>query len=750
MNPNNGSHPERGDLIAFPTERTGPSPDQVPPEGANPVAGTRPEPTPDRSEEAGTDLVPDAPETEDATASDVSFEIELDGGDPARPEPVDDGLGFVLPDTEGDPYPVIPEHLRSLFGIWDAVTRHARRLGHRTAFHGVRLPRYALLAMLWSTVGLLRAGGRVMAWWWLPNSDFLMSTAASRGDSREWLRILRETKWTRRVRGVLLAIALAAGLLGGWVLALVAPWWVWAALVAAAVPGLAHLGRPEDRPIVVPAMTVPRFRVINADVVLRAYYAAGLGHPDKPGQQVEFETALSRSKDGEGSEVKVVLPYGLGFDHVVKAKDDIASGLDVAPSQVYLTRDKTSHRRHTLLVTDRDPLAIPAGLTPLLDCKPRSVWKPAPFGLDERGRKVTVTLLWVSILIGAQPRKGKTFAARLLALYAALDPSVRISLADGKKSPDWKAFGPIAYHFIRGQVPDRDGDPVSLLIEALSEIKQHIIDTNDFLATLSAEECPEGKLTLELCRKYPKRLFPWLLVMEEFQTYFELSDQEANKEIANLLNFIMAVGPSSGVTILSSSQKPSGIGAGDVQRLFNRYRDNHAVRFALKCANRVVSEAILGGDAYGEGYDASTLPVGDEYRGVGHLYGASDHTPTVRTYLADHQHAEKILAAARRLRERAGTIAGYAAGEDTGIARQDVLADVLDAFGADRALHWAELADRLAAQFADRWADVNAETISAQCRQLGVRSVDVKRSGTVLKGCRREAVEVAQSQRAES
>src|SRR5690349_25069951 len=123
--------------------------------------------------------------------------------------------------------------------------------------------------------------------------------------------------------------------------------------------------------------------------------------------------------------------------------------------------------------------------------------------------------------------------------------------------------------------------------------------------------------------------------MAQFQNILETDDQDTNNEIAALLSYIMAVGPSAGVIILSSSQKPSGVGAGDVQRLFNRYRDNHVVRFALKCGNRVVSEAVLGGDAYSEGYDASALPAGPEYRGVGYLYGASDETPTVRTYLAD-------------------------------------------------------------------------------------------------------------------
>jgi DNA segregation ATPase FtsK/SpoIIIE, S-DNA-T family len=706
---------------------------------------TTPEPD-DR--EPGGEIVPfprqpQTPGAGTAGTSDTSFEIQLDD-DPGKPEPVDAGEGIVLPDPDGEAYPVIPEHLRSPAGIAEALARHGRRFGHRASFHGIRAPRYLLLAAVYAVAGIFRLTGRQLTWWWLSEQDFLRSHAVAKADSMMWMRLHREAKDTRRVRGIMLAGEAFALLLAVLTLARFAPWWGWLAVAAVALPALARAGRPEDRPIITPAMTVPRFRVLNADVVLRAYYAAGLGHPDKPGQQIEFESAMTR--DGDGSRVKVILPYGAGFDAAVKAKDDLASGLDVAPSQVYLTRDKSSHRRHTLWVADRDPLAIPAGRTPLLDLKRRSIWQPAPFGLDERGRKATLLLLWISILVGAQPRKGKTFAARLLALYAALDPYVRLSVVDGKNSPDWNAFRAIAYHFIHGIVPSRDGDPVTQLVAALTEIKAHIIDTNEFLATLPVAECPEGKLTEELCRKYPGRLFVWMLIMEEFQNYFELPDQKANAVIADLLSFIMAVGPSAGVVIESLSQKPSGIGAGDVQRLFNRYRDNHAVRFALRCGNRVVSDAILGGDAYAEGFDASALPLGKEYLGVGYLYGAADHTPTVRTYLADAEDTARIIAAARILRERAGTLQGFAAGQDTGTPARDVLADVLAVFGADPALHWPVLAERLSQQFPDRWADATADAVSAQCRDLKVPSVDVKSGGVVLKGCRKTAVHKAANQ----
>jgi hypothetical protein len=460
---------------------------------------------------------------------------------------------------------------------------------------------------------------------------------------------------------------------------------------------------------------------------------------------------MARDATGVGSQVAIDLPYGKTFADAVKAKGAIASGLDVKASQVFLTDDPSSERRHLLFVADRDPLAIPAGRTPLLDGKVRDIWSAAPFGLDERGRKVEILLMWISILVGAQPRKGKTFSARLLALFAALDPWVTLLVVDGKNSPDWRKFVLVADTYIHGTHPDRDGDPVDQLLVILRRVKKHIQAVNDILSQLPVEVCPKGKLTRELARdpRHPE-LRVWMLVMEEFQVYYELDDKDASAEIAQLLSYIMAVGPSSGVVLLSSSQKPSGIGATqDIQRLFVRYRDNHAVRFALKCGNRLVSEAILGGDAYAEGFDASSLPVGDRYRGVGYLYGLTDDTPTVRTHLADHVDAEKILTAARRHRAAAGTLSGMAAGQSPVREVRNVVADTLSIVRpGESGLHWTEIAERLAAAMPEHYADITADAISAQLRALGVPSKDVKRDGRAAKGARVEALRVAAARRA--
>jgi hypothetical protein len=679
-----------------------------------------------------------------AASADTAYEVELDE------RPVLEGVPVPVdapPVPVGERQPIIPVHLlpgniggtvRHMLGGW---SYHAR-------FHAFRAPVYVVKVTVFAARGLVRLVGQQIRWWWVRNQFTLLQHAADTKDTREWARLHREIKNTRTWRGIVLAAEVLAVGVGGSVAWHQAPGWCLLA-ASAGVVALARYGRPMGRTIIGTAVVAPRFRKLNSDIVLRAYYAAGLGKPDKADLEIRFGSPMSRDPRNIGSQVVVDLPYGRGWSDVLAAKEKIASGLDVHLNQVFLTPDKSSSRRHTLFVADRDPLAVPVGRTDMLDGKPRNIWRAARFGKDERGRLVSIGLMWISVLIGAQPRKGKTFAARLLALYAALDPYVKLIVVDGKNSPDWAKFRLVAHRTVFGTHPSpNDSDPVTHLLEALDEVLAHIERVNQTLAKLPATVCPEGKLTEELARdpRYPD-LRVVMLVMEEFQVYFETEDQNVNKEIAAKLSRIQAVGPSAGVIILSSSQKPSGVGAGDVARLFNRYRDNHAVRFALKCGNRLVSEAVLGGDAYAEGFDASALPVGDEYRGVGYLYGMTDDTPTVRTFLADHTDAEKILAAARAHRERLGTLTGMAAGEEIKRSTRDVLADVRAVMDAETGLQWPTIAARLAERMPDHYADITPEAISAQCRALGVPSVGIKRDGQVLKGAKTDAVDAAINRR---
>jgi S-DNA-T family DNA segregation ATPase FtsK/SpoIIIE len=66
-------------------------------------------------------------------------------------------------------------------------------------------------------------------------------------------------------------------------------------------------------------------------------------------------------------------------------------------------------------VADSDPYASPPVRTPLLEVPRWDAWRPVPFGRDARNRAITLALVWTLLLIGAIPRQGKTFAARLAA-----------------------------------------------------------------------------------------------------------------------------------------------------------------------------------------------------------------------------------------------------------------------------------------------------------------------------------------------
>jgi DNA segregation ATPase FtsK/SpoIIIE, S-DNA-T family len=349
-----------------------------------------------------------------------------------------------------------------LAGVKSTVGKHLDAARFHTLFHLIRAPKYLALAVVFAVVGVGRIAERQRRWWWLAEQSGLRTKAVLDGNSPEWRSLHTHARKVRAWRGAVLGAELFAVALVLVLVAATCPWWAWFVVAAIAVPPLAHVGRPAHAPIVQSAVTTPLVRKISTDAIVRAYERAGLcsTDPKKPADHLGFGSVMTRDALDKGSQVVIYLPYGGTFDAVVNAKTKIASGLDVAESQVYFTRDKQSERRHLLRVLDTDPLSEPAGRTPLLDCKQRSVWRKFPFGLDQFGRKVAFCLLWISLLIGAQPRRGKTFAGRLIALYCALDPYVDITLIDGKSSKDWQPLRYVAHRFIQGTHPTKDGDPV--------------------------------------------------------------------------------------------------------------------------------------------------------------------------------------------------------------------------------------------------------------------------------------------------
>jgi hypothetical protein len=227
---------------------------------------------------------------------DTSYEHELDD-DREDPEPV---LAAAIPLSAmgGDRRPIIPPHLRTLAGIRKAAWRYIDAGRHHAAYHLLRSPRYAVLAVLWAAFGVAVLERKQVAWWWVRENTQLRSVLVVANDAREWKNQHNHVRKVRQVRGFVLAAEHAAVLVVLAVAAVLGPL-AWAVLAAVAVPLLAHAGRPASHPIITSAMTTPRARVISGDVILRACYVAKLGDPEKPDQQVTFGSPVTR--DGDGS-----------------------------------------------------------------------------------------------------------------------------------------------------------------------------------------------------------------------------------------------------------------------------------------------------------------------------------------------------------------------------------------------------------------------------------------------------------------
>ncbi len=75
---------------------------------------------------------------------------------------------------------------------------------------------------------------------------------------------------------------------------------------------------------------------------------------------------------------------------------------------------------------------------------------------------------------------------------------------------------------------------------------------------------------------------------------------------------------------------------------------------------------------------------------------------------------DEVAARARTLREAAGTLSGVGLGEEDSTPQRDVRADVIEAFGEAKSLHWQLLAEQLAQRFPEQWAGATSDAVRSE------------------------------------
>lgn len=552
---------------------------------------------------------------------------------------------------------------------------------HVAGFQVVRAPKYAArLVALAVPRGLWRAVSSLARYLTQPEARPLEARAIQAGDAASYLELASARR--DRMRARLLTVA-ASSILG--ITALVMAFLLWppalliAAALALAAAGAA--GRSRDRPLFEHATATNPRRKLSTDVLIRAFCAAGLAKDTDP---ISFAAPICR--DGAGWLALIDLPYGVKASTALKKREDLAAALDIDEVQVFLSRIRGkdgSARRLSLWVADTDPYATRPPITPLSSIESIDFWKPLPFGLDARQREVELTMVWSSLLIGAIPRMGKTFAARLPAAAAALDPHVRLIVFDGKGGKDWQPLQAVAHRYgsgVRVAVVEHLAHTLQALIEDMNA-------RYETLRTLPHDLCPEGKLTPAASHNRSLRMPLTLVCIDEVQRYLEHPDW--GKAILEALIELAKVGPAAGIMLVLATQRP------DSKTLPEGLRGQIGTRLALKVMNWQSSETILGAGSY-PALDASKLLR--SHKGVGILLGADDGEAAeadariVRTHLMDLPTLQQIVDRGRELRTKAGTLSGVAAGEEAipENVTPRLLEDVAAVFSAGETKLWSE------------------------------------------------------------
>jgi S-DNA-T family DNA segregation ATPase FtsK/SpoIIIE len=513
--------------------------------------------------------------------------------------------------------------------------------------------------------GLVAAG----RWWrrWVSVRDYrdAAEQAEKLADKFTEIRALTLFRW--KVTGAVtvlatLGVAVADLIYGSPAL------WIIGAIVSVA---LAILGRRKDgSPGRKAVLAGPRTLTWTMDpqVLVDAFRDAKLIGKDETLRLVERATRI-----GDGWAITVDLPATRKATDVIKNREALASALAVDEVQLIVERVRGNggHAgRVSMWVADSDPYARPPLRTPLLSMARWDIWRPIPFGHDARDRPIDLPLAWTSLLVGAIPRQGKTFAARLAAAGLILDPHTRLYVADFKAGKDWDAAAAVAHRFLSGD----DTGHVLLLIDWLVELIGDVQARYRRMRELDDVTCPESKVTPQMSRDRTLNMPITGVFIDEVQVPLEdrtpITVQgtklPAGEYVGELLTWLAKKGPAAGIVLVLATQRP------DSKTIPSGLRAVLGSRFALRVMDWRDSNIVLGEQMNTRGYDSSRLLA--SHKGVGILRpdgdtqaGADVLALTVRTYYMPNEDWRAICQRGRELREAAGTLTGHAAGHDSAL-----------------------------------------------------------------------------------
>jgi S-DNA-T family DNA segregation ATPase FtsK/SpoIIIE len=613
------------------------------------------------------------------------------------------------------------------------VTAHYR---HVSLYHLVRVPKYGAKLAVRAPRGFTRTASRLTRWAYDLEGHPVRMATVLRADPEAYLKLSRQRDSRVRLRIPIAIVAVLVALAAA-VLALIAPAPVKLAILAAAVAIFGKLGAPADRPLIDRAVTGSRAEKLTSDVVIRALSSLGLAAINQaigknPKTAIEFKAPITR--DGPGWRADLDLPYGVTVAEVMDRRDKLASGLRRQLGCVWPEADHAQHTGRLILwVGDQDMSTARQPAFPLAKTGAADLFRPVAFGTDQRGRTVPVTLMFVSAIIGAIPRMGKTFLLRLLLLIAALDVRAELHLYDFKGTGDLSPLESVAHRYRAGD----DDEDLAYALADFRALRDELRRRTKVIRGLPRDICPENKVTPDLASNRSLGLHPIVVGADECQVMFEHPKHGA--EFEEICTDIVKRGPATGIVLILATQRP------DAKSLPTGISANAVLRMCLKVMGQVENDMVLGTSAYKNGVRATMFAFSD--KGICYFAGEGEAPRIVRGFYLDAPAAEKIALRARGLRERAGTLSGHALGQEpeTGPVF-DLLADLAAVVTEPKM--WSEtIVTRLAGlrpgayqAWADLEPDARAAQLTAALKPYGMRTGQVWGTTEDGKGANRRGI----------
>lgn len=659
----------------------------------------------------------------DAESEDPTAPVMVD-----RPAPAVTGPGYLGRLAGAKRRDVVPLWLRSVAELKTASAWVARHYVHATGYHALRTPVYAARLALQAPTGLARFVGGTMRWMADREGEPVRLAAVRREDAAEYLKLSRQRDGRVRLRTLVAVLGMFVGLALALALYVLAPGWLQAVSVSALVLALGAAGRKADAPVIHRAVELPKASKLTSDIVLRALGAIGIPAINQAQSKGRdgFEFTAPITRDGPGWRAEGNLPYGVTVTDVIEKRERLASGLRRPLGCVWPEAESEEHPGHLVLwVGDQTLKAAPKPAWPLLKSGTVDLFKPVAYGTDQRGRWVAVTLMFIAGIIGAIPRMGKTFLLRLLLLIAALDPRAELHTYDMKGTGDLDPVGEAVSH--RHGVGEED-ETLKYALADFRALREELRRRTKVIRSLPRDICPESKVTSQLADKRSLGLHPIVVGVDECQVMFE--HPEYGKEFEEIATDLVKRGPATGIVLLLATQRP------DAKSLPTGISANASTRFCLKVMGQTENDMVLGTSSYKRGVRATMFAWGD--KGLHYFVGEGSDARIVSTTFLDAPLAERVAARARKARDKAGVLSGYALGEApeavTG-PTYDLLADVAAVVPEGEERVWNErIAARLAELRPEVYGGWKGENVTSALKPHGIRTRDV--AGTTEDGTR--------------